>query len=272
MNDTRRIRVFFQTLLSFTVIICISMDDNNDAVYKTTSCPTNHSEWLSRSASIQCKSEQGYMCVPDENLTGLIEFCYKFRNIGLRKEHCVLRNQNNSLSLYSCRGFTSGCPNKTYNSNEMFNYPNCSSISNGCFLAEPSCESTSTQQPTLSGHTPDYTSTQQSTLSGHTPDYTSTQQSTLSGHTPGYTSTQQSTVSGHTPGYTSTQQSTVSGHTPGYTSTQQSTECGHTPGYILSQESEILTLRIIVIAMTVLWIVCVFAITLIVSIHYKKSK
>ena len=54
-------------------------------VHKTTSCPTNHSEWLSRSTSIQCTSEKGYMCVPDENLMELVEFCYKFGNTGMKK-------------------------------------------------------------------------------------------------------------------------------------------------------------------------------------------
>lgn len=55
------------------------------SVHKTASCPTNHSEWLSRSASIQCTSDKGYMCVPDENLMELIEFCYNFRHAGIKK-------------------------------------------------------------------------------------------------------------------------------------------------------------------------------------------
>lgn len=54
-------------------------------VHKTASCPTNYSEWLSRSASIQCTSEQAYICVPDENLMELIELCYHFRRALIRK-------------------------------------------------------------------------------------------------------------------------------------------------------------------------------------------
>lgn len=63
----------------------MSTEDDIVLVYKTTSCPTNHSEWLSRSASIQCTSEKGYMCVPDENLMELVEFCHKFGTSGIKE-------------------------------------------------------------------------------------------------------------------------------------------------------------------------------------------
>lgn len=55
------------------------------SVYKTAACPTNQSEWLSRSASINCTSEKGYMCVPDETLMQLIEFCYRFGKTAVKK-------------------------------------------------------------------------------------------------------------------------------------------------------------------------------------------
>lgn len=45
-------------------------------VYSTESCPRNEIEWLHRSSAINCTKWNGYMCMPNENLTMLLEFCY----------------------------------------------------------------------------------------------------------------------------------------------------------------------------------------------------
>lgn len=45
-------------------------------VYSTESCPKNEIEWLYRSSAINCTEWNGYMCMPNENLTMLLEFCY----------------------------------------------------------------------------------------------------------------------------------------------------------------------------------------------------
>lgn len=43
----------------------------------------------------------------------------------------------------SCRTFMKGCPDVSYFSDEIFKYQSCLSIRNGCFLADPVCNSTS---------------------------------------------------------------------------------------------------------------------------------
>lgn len=63
----------------------MSTEDGIVFVYKTRSCPTNRSQWLWRSASIQCTSESGYMCIPDDNLIELVEFCHTFATSGILK-------------------------------------------------------------------------------------------------------------------------------------------------------------------------------------------
>lgn len=45
-------------------------------VYTTEFCPRNQSEWNERSSSINCNDSNGYMCMPNENITQLIEFCF----------------------------------------------------------------------------------------------------------------------------------------------------------------------------------------------------
>lgn len=45
-------------------------------VYTTASCPKNKAEWLERSSVLNCTDRNGYMCLPNEMLTELVEFCY----------------------------------------------------------------------------------------------------------------------------------------------------------------------------------------------------
>lgn len=50
-------------------------------VYSTDICPRNQIEWNKRSSAINCTETNGYMCLPNENLTELTEFCYMFPRI-----------------------------------------------------------------------------------------------------------------------------------------------------------------------------------------------
>lgn len=52
------------------------LDGYKFPVYSTDFCPRNQLEWEKRSTSINCNATNGYMCVPNENFTELIEFCY----------------------------------------------------------------------------------------------------------------------------------------------------------------------------------------------------
>lgn len=45
-------------------------------VYTTQFCPQNKTEWLQRSRDLNCTDRNGYICVPNEKFTLLMEFCY----------------------------------------------------------------------------------------------------------------------------------------------------------------------------------------------------
>lgn len=54
-------------------------------VYSTDFCPKNGTEWKSRSSAINCTENNGYMCLPNENRTELLEFCYIYPQITVEK-------------------------------------------------------------------------------------------------------------------------------------------------------------------------------------------
>lgn len=52
------------------------LDGYEFPVYSTEFCPRNQTEWDERSSAINCNKTNGYMCLPNEQRTELIEFCY----------------------------------------------------------------------------------------------------------------------------------------------------------------------------------------------------
>lgn len=69
-------------------------------VYSTKSCPRNKIEWLQRSSGLNCTLWNGYMCMPDENLTTLLEFCYKRPMILIEKGKKEKKKKFKSVSSY----------------------------------------------------------------------------------------------------------------------------------------------------------------------------
>lgn len=59
------------------------MNDGQFPVYTTESCPRNQSEWNKRSSAINCTIQNGYMCLPNDQLTELQEFCYKLPRLAI---------------------------------------------------------------------------------------------------------------------------------------------------------------------------------------------
>uniref|UniRef100_A0A8W8NY75 Novel STAND NTPase 3 domain-containing protein n=4 Tax=Magallana gigas TaxID=29159 RepID=A0A8W8NY75_MAGGI len=110
-------------------------------VFSTESCPQNHAEWNERSSIINCTQSNGYTCLPNENFTELLEFCYVYPRILITKGICLyLYKRYSRVNSYNCSHFRYGCPDSNYFTSEVYNYPTCISIKYGCFLAEPSCE------------------------------------------------------------------------------------------------------------------------------------
>lgn len=64
-------------------------------VYLTSFCPKDEIEWNKRSSAINCTSSNGYLCLPNENFTKLLEFCYTEPKIWILKGKSFILNFRN---------------------------------------------------------------------------------------------------------------------------------------------------------------------------------
>lgn len=129
--------VWFSSL-SF-ICECRSLDGYEFPVSTTKACPKNLTEWKERSNTLSCNTSNAYMCMPNQNITYLLEFCYSRGQIRILKGLCAVLQHHSTVHVYRCVNFTSGCPSSDYRSKDVEKYYKCVSIGNGCFLAEPSC-------------------------------------------------------------------------------------------------------------------------------------
>lgn len=137
---------YCEFLISVILIpLCLHISDAEYVfqVQTTASCPKNQNEMDERSVALNCTKSNGYTCLPDKTLTVLLEFCYKRARIAVTKGVCLFLRYSD-VDAYSCDNFVNGCPNADYYSDEIYKYPQCVSIGNGCFLADASCERRST--------------------------------------------------------------------------------------------------------------------------------
>eukprot|EP00105_Crassostrea_gigas_P001424 XP_011413603.2 PREDICTED: uncharacterized protein LOC105318281 [Crassostrea gigas] len=82
------------------------------------------------------------MCMPNENLTELLEFCYTEPGLWILKGYCFyLVKRASKVNTYDCSQFSYGCHNYSFLSTRIYEHQACIAIGNGCFLAEPFCES-----------------------------------------------------------------------------------------------------------------------------------
>ncbi|XP_065926097.1 uncharacterized protein [Magallana gigas] len=122
---------------------CRKLNGYKFPVYATTFCPRNETEWIERSSTLNCNKSNGYTCLPNENFDQLLEYCYIVPVERIQKGFCLyLVKRASRTQSYSCRNFAQGCHNHSFFSNEIYKYPACISLGDGCFLAEPSCKST----------------------------------------------------------------------------------------------------------------------------------
>lgn len=111
-------------------------------------CPKNTKEWQTASRRLNCTNDisnpkNRYHCLPANDLSTLVEFCYNETRPGVVKGSCMLYVQKiNYLNGYNCSGFKDGCPNKMYSSDESYLFPRCLEINpkRHCFVAESSCQ------------------------------------------------------------------------------------------------------------------------------------
>lgn len=68
--------LIFKTSLKLKHIFQRKLDGYEFPVYSTEYCPRNETEWKERSTAINCSDKNGYVCLPNDNITELLEFCY----------------------------------------------------------------------------------------------------------------------------------------------------------------------------------------------------
>lgn len=73
----------------FWHVIVYFRDGHDIPVYRTDSCPSNKTEWDKRSSAINCNDQNGYMCMPNEHFTELLEFCYTVPFLTTEKGKCA---------------------------------------------------------------------------------------------------------------------------------------------------------------------------------------
>lgn len=126
----------------FLIILIPNFSSANNyvfTVHTTKACPRNQSEMDERSRALNCTESNGYTCLPEKHLTVLLEFCYKRARIAVPKGYCLFLRYSD-VDAYDCKRFMYGCPDADYYSEDIYKYPNCVSIGNGCFLADASCD------------------------------------------------------------------------------------------------------------------------------------
>lgn len=84
-------------------------------------CPTNESMWKKRADRYKCQNKDIYHCLLLKDKTRLKEVCIEQARIG--KGYCPIITRHNNLNWALCN--TTGCPNDTFTSDEVYKYPIC---------------------------------------------------------------------------------------------------------------------------------------------------
>lgn len=61
------------------------LDGYKFPVYTTDFCPKNEIEWKKRSSAFNCPKKTSYACLPNDDITILLEFCYPLENIAIHE-------------------------------------------------------------------------------------------------------------------------------------------------------------------------------------------
>lgn len=90
---------FYRTMntiyISFFLSLKKTLDGYQFPVFQTESCPRNETEWTGRSSVLNCTKSNGYMCMPSEKFTILLEFCYS-------QDKLVIQNGKKKNEVVKC--------------------------------------------------------------------------------------------------------------------------------------------------------------------------
>ncbi|XP_062590500.1 uncharacterized protein LOC134252078, partial [Saccostrea cucullata] len=118
------------------------------------SCPPNLTEVIKASSRLGCGVDKygnnQYMCLPNIEKTGLVEFCHN-GIMGLIEKGNCLETTEGKLFQSNCSGFVMGCPEIGYHSSKIYKYPACQKIDTQlhCYIADSSCLDTTTSTESL---------------------------------------------------------------------------------------------------------------------------
>ncbi|XP_078322246.1 uncharacterized protein LOC144621999 isoform X3 [Crassostrea virginica] len=143
INGRLLIHFLYGILLHLTLFVkdASYLDVAQLTLHPTNQCPQNETERNNRATAISCTDTGNYMCIPDNDLMELFEFCFPLYSVRIGKGRCLTVYNKSNVLEYNCQSFVAGCPEKKYHSDELFKYPNCSAIRNGCFHADMFCVS-----------------------------------------------------------------------------------------------------------------------------------
>ena len=77
--------MFYSFLLKVFDNLQRKLDGYKFPVFTTEFCPRNKTEWEARSSSFMCNKDSSYACLPNENITELLEFCYPLQVISIQR-------------------------------------------------------------------------------------------------------------------------------------------------------------------------------------------
>lgn len=108
-------------------------------------CPKTLTEIRRESERLKCKNDtygnSQYMCLPNEEKSSLIQFCYEGK-MGIElKGSCLEVFGGKQINRYSCSRFSHGCPDADFYKYNVHKYPTCQEINTQrrCYVADPSC-------------------------------------------------------------------------------------------------------------------------------------
>lgn len=115
-------------------------------VYSVTSCPTNATKWETAARRRNCSFDEvkpinHYMCVPNQEKTEFLEFCYDQIRPMVQTGTCLELAGTGTLNQVKCKTFRNGCPEQPYLSDSIYQHPACLDVNteDRCFYEDPAC-------------------------------------------------------------------------------------------------------------------------------------
>nr|XP_022287361.1 uncharacterized protein LOC111100061 [Crassostrea virginica] len=107
-------------------------------------CPKNQTEVDVAGKKLGCGQDKyghsQYMCIPNEEKTALVEFCYN-GVMGIEFKGSCLEASEGKVISKNCSSFAFGCPDEHVYKYEFFKYPACQyiDVQHRCYKLDPLC-------------------------------------------------------------------------------------------------------------------------------------